>query len=146
MLNLMHAAYGVGAASGPLLMTSVLRGGHPWQLGYAIVAAGQLTLGATFAASRSMWPERPHAGDGEPAGGRMPIVGTLGLANTWLGVAGVLRAHEAQSGRRGMGVLGIDRNARAVDGARRDSVSACSGRGSRSVGCSADSSSIALRS
>ena len=87
MLNWMHAAYGIGAACGPLLMTSVLAGGHPWQAGYAIVAAGQLALGATFAASRSMWPTGPHAGAGVPAGERMPIVGTLGLASTWLGVA-----------------------------------------------------------
>jgi fucose permease len=87
MLNWMHAAYGIGAACGPLLMTSVLGGGHPWQVGYAIVAAGQLALGVTFTASRSIWPSRPHAGGGEPAGERMPIAGTLGLASTWLSVA-----------------------------------------------------------
>jgi fucose permease len=87
MLNWMHAAYGVGAACGPLLMTSVLAGGRPWQVGYAIVAAGQLALGATFAASRSLWPAETHAGAGELVRERKPIVGTLGLASTWLGVA-----------------------------------------------------------
>jgi fucose permease len=83
MLNWMHAAYGIGAASGPLLMTSVLATGHPWQAGYAIVAGGQLALGATFAASRSMWPAGTHAVAGE----RMAIVDTLGLGSAWLGVA-----------------------------------------------------------
>jgi fucose permease len=86
-LNWMHAAYGIGAASGPLLMTSVLGAGHPWQVGYGVVAAGQLALGATFAASRSMWPARPDTALGETAGEGMPIIGTLGLASTWLGVA-----------------------------------------------------------
>ena len=87
MLNWMHAAYGIGAACGPLLMTSVLAGGRRWQVGYAIVAAGQLALGATFGASRSMWAAGPHVVAGEPVCERMPIVGTLGLASTWLGVA-----------------------------------------------------------
>jgi fucose permease len=87
MLNWMHAAYGIGAASGPLLMTSVLAGGQPWQAGYAIVAAGQLALGAAFAASHSMWPTRPLPRDGKPTDERMPIAGTLALRSTWLGVA-----------------------------------------------------------
>src|SRR5262249_45752936 len=55
-LNWMHAAYGVGAASGPLIMTSVMTAGHGWQFGYGLVAAGQLALAALFAASRAYWP------------------------------------------------------------------------------------------
>jgi fucose permease len=86
LLNWMHAAYGVGAATGPLLMTSVLAAGHAWQLGYAMVAAGQLTLGTAFAASRSLWPP-PRARGGEPAFERVPIAHTLGLGTTWIGVA-----------------------------------------------------------
>ncbi len=33
MVNWLHACYGVGAASGPLVMTGVLAANHPWQRG-----------------------------------------------------------------------------------------------------------------
>src|SRR5436190_18788275 len=33
----LHAFYGIGAFSGPLLMTSVLHAGRAWQMSYAIV-------------------------------------------------------------------------------------------------------------
>src|SRR5262245_42996900 len=56
MLNWMHAAYGIGAASGPLVMTSVLMSGRSWRCGYAIVAAGQVVLAGAFAANRAKWP------------------------------------------------------------------------------------------
>ena len=44
MVNWLHACYGVGAASGPVIMTSVLAADHPWQRGYAIVGVWQLLL------------------------------------------------------------------------------------------------------
>src|SRR5665647_2068978 len=34
MLNWLHACFGVGAASGPLIMTAVLQRGSPWQREY----------------------------------------------------------------------------------------------------------------
>src|ERR1041385_7835888 len=37
MVNWLHACYGVGAAGGPAIMTSVLAANHPWQQGYAVV-------------------------------------------------------------------------------------------------------------
>jgi fucose permease len=86
MLNWMHAAYGIGATGGPLLMTSVLAGGGSWQTGYAIVAAGQLALAAAFAASRSIWPPAGRDVAGEPAGSATPIARTLRLLTVWLGV------------------------------------------------------------
>src|SRR5262245_410856 len=42
MVNWLHAFYGVGALSGPLLMTHTLRSELPWQWGYVIVGGGQL--------------------------------------------------------------------------------------------------------
>ncbi len=86
MLSWMHAAYGIGAASGPMVMTSVLMSGRSWQCGYAIVAAGQLVLAGAFAANRAMWPPVVRS-DGRLASHRPPIVDTLGLMATWLGVA-----------------------------------------------------------
>ncbi|MCI0389538.1 MAG: MFS transporter [Acidobacteria bacterium] len=55
MVNWLHAFYGIGALSGPLLMTGVLRSGHLWQLGYAIVGCGQLALAACFGLSQRQW-------------------------------------------------------------------------------------------
>jgi fucose permease len=55
MVNWLHAFYGVGALSGPLLMTRALRSGLPWQWGYAIVGGGQLALAACFALTLRRW-------------------------------------------------------------------------------------------
>jgi len=86
MLNWMHAAYGIGAASGPMVMTSVLVSGRSWQCAYAVVAAGQLVLAAAFVANRALWPPLVRS-DGKLASHRPPIVDTLGLMATWLGAA-----------------------------------------------------------
>jgi fucose permease len=55
MVNWLHAFYGVGALSGPLLMTHALRSGLPWQWGYAIVGGGQLALAACFGLTLRRW-------------------------------------------------------------------------------------------
>ncbi|MCI0392020.1 MAG: MFS transporter [Acidobacteria bacterium] len=55
MVNWLHAFYGVGALSGPLLMTRALRSGLPWQWGYAIVGGGQLALAACFGLALRRW-------------------------------------------------------------------------------------------
>jgi fucose permease len=55
MVNWLHVFYGVGALSGPLLMTHALRSGLPWQWGYAIVGGGQLALAACFALTLRRW-------------------------------------------------------------------------------------------
>lgn len=55
MLNWLHACYGIGAASGPLLMTAILARDLPWQRGYLLVAVGQLVLAAGFLATARWW-------------------------------------------------------------------------------------------
>jgi len=55
-LNLLHACYGIGASLGPIIMTSVLSRGRPWQRGYAIVGIAQLMLAASFATTIRRWP------------------------------------------------------------------------------------------
>ena len=52
VLNWMHAAFGIGAAVGPLLMTAVLAVGLSWSIGYMAVAAAQLALAVGYAAMR----------------------------------------------------------------------------------------------
>jgi fucose permease len=90
-LNWLHACYGLGAASGPVLMTSVLMGGLPWQSGYAILAGGQLALAFCFAATRSRWPAAAGAAGAGPAAAGAPSVrSTLRLPAAWLGIAAFL--------------------------------------------------------
>jgi fucose permease len=83
-LNWLHACYGVGAAAGPVLMTSVLMAGDPWQRGYAIVASAQLALALAFAATRASWPQPASSRESETP--QAPTRSALRLPATWLGM------------------------------------------------------------
>lgn len=61
MVNWLHACYGVGAATGPLIMTGVLAAHHPWQRGYALVGIWQLLLAACFGLTTRWWPKRSES-------------------------------------------------------------------------------------
>src|SRR5215471_17598683 len=63
MINWLHACYGLGATSGPVIMTSVLAGQHSWQWGYGIVGLGQLGLAVAFGLTRTWWPTPRTAQD-----------------------------------------------------------------------------------
>jgi fucose permease len=52
VLNWMHAAFGFGAAIGPLIMTAVITSGLPWTAGYVGVACAQLGLAVGYALLR----------------------------------------------------------------------------------------------
>jgi fucose permease len=56
MLNWLHACYGIGAASGPVLMTAVLAAGASWQRGYLMAGAAQLALAGVFLSTLRRWP------------------------------------------------------------------------------------------
>ncbi len=84
-LNWLHACYGLGTTSGPLLMGAVLGAGGPWQLGYGLVGAAQLVLAGCFTATRARWPAPGAAAAG--TAGAAPLAGTMGNHTVWLGVA-----------------------------------------------------------
>lgn len=54
-VNWLHAFYGIGATTGPIIMTSLLDAGHRWQGGYIIVGVGQLALAACFTLTQKLW-------------------------------------------------------------------------------------------
>jgi fucose permease len=88
MLNWLHACYGVGAATGPVIMTSVLAARHPWQRGYVLVGLCQLLLAICFGLTRHLW--RSHSASEQLAPGpliRVPNVDTLRLPAVWLSIA-----------------------------------------------------------
>lgn len=87
-LNWLHACYGVGAASGPALMTAVLMRSDPWQRGYWIVAAGQIALALCFFSTRALWPSvgsHAHAATDAPARTASSRA-TLAQPAAWLGM------------------------------------------------------------
>jgi len=55
----LHASYGVGAASGSLLLTRMLAGHHPWQRAYMIIGCWQVLLAVCFGATRKLWLRAP---------------------------------------------------------------------------------------
>jgi fucose permease len=93
MVNWLHACYGVGAATGPVIMSSVLAARGPWQRGYLIVGGWQLLLTACFTLTRRWWPaagaaREEAASDGAPtAATTASTFATLRLPAAWLSVA-----------------------------------------------------------
>src|SRR5579872_3797351 len=65
-LNWLHAAYGIGAAVGPLVMTAFLSAGLPWNVGYALVGLLQLCLGSAYWLNRQAFTT-PSSRDRDPA-------------------------------------------------------------------------------
>lgn len=97
-MNWLHAAFGLGATLGPLVMTSVLAAGLAWRWGYGAVAVVQGGLALAFALTLRAWadgvPARSTvdptaAGVGLPAGTPDPAgrpVRTWAMPMAWLGV------------------------------------------------------------
>ncbi|MDC0706884.1 MFS transporter [Stigmatella sp. ncwal1] len=64
-MSWLHAAYSVGAALGPMLMTTVLTAGAHWQVGYAVIAATLGLLAVAFITSRRQWGGPPALASSE---------------------------------------------------------------------------------
>ncbi len=86
VLTWMHGFYGVGATAGPLLMTALLAGGRPWQLGYLLVGAGQLALALCFALTRGRWTADATA-EAHAVRSTVGLRATLALPKVWLSIA-----------------------------------------------------------
>jgi fucose permease len=89
MVNWLHACYGIGAATGPAIMTSVLAAHQPWQRGYQVVGGWQLLLAICFALTRRWWPNPNATGK---ASGMVSVppassLSTLRLPVVWLSIA-----------------------------------------------------------
>lgn len=87
MVNWLHACYGIGAATGPMIMTSVLAAHHPWQRGYAIVGAAQLALAFCFVMTRRWWPKVSKGIAETPKVARASNITTLKMPLVWLSIA-----------------------------------------------------------
>jgi fucose permease len=84
-MNWLHASFGLGAASGPLLMSAVISAGGPWRLGYLIVGAALLLLTGCFALTRGEWVVRHDERQAAPPISA-PMLQTLALPRAWLSI------------------------------------------------------------
>ncbi len=88
IMQWLHASFGIGITSGPLIMTAGIARSGSWRTGYWIVAAAQLTLGLIFLARARLWdnaPKAPHYEE-ETASGAVPVPFAQTLRNpaSWL--------------------------------------------------------------
>lgn len=60
-MNWLHACWGIGATSGPLIITQFLATGHGWRGGYLLIGTLQLGLATVFALTLRLWTEGPAA-------------------------------------------------------------------------------------
>jgi fucose permease len=58
LMQWLHASYGVGITTGPLIMTVALNSFNSWRIGYRIVASFQLVLALVFTITLPMWKEK----------------------------------------------------------------------------------------
>jgi fucose permease len=84
MVNWLYACYGIGAASGPVIMASVLNAHHPWQWGYGLVGLGQLLLAGCFGLTCRWWPGASTTPDMPTAIPGPSSRNTLRLPMAWL--------------------------------------------------------------
>lgn len=61
VVNWLHACWGIGATTGPLLMTAVLARELPWQVGYKVLAGALALLSLLFLLTLRMWTIAPGA-------------------------------------------------------------------------------------
>jgi fucose permease len=88
LMNWLHAAFGLGAAIGPLLITALLNSQLSWRIGYVIVGTLQLIMAASFALTIRRWQnfgastdtsENPHVDD-------VPLADTIRQPLVWLSI------------------------------------------------------------
>lgn len=66
-VTLLHAFYGLGAMTGPVVMRQVLGADLPWQRGYVIILGITVLMILLFFFSRKRWEEQGRGGSGQGA-------------------------------------------------------------------------------
>ncbi|MBA4136324.1 MAG: MFS transporter, partial [Opitutus sp.] len=87
-MNWLHACWGIGATSGPLLMGQALASVHGWRGGYLLIGSIQLGLGVLFLVSLRLWEKVPeHAPAAALAHASTPPTLSANSSAGWLSVA-----------------------------------------------------------
>ena len=88
MMNLLHAFFGIGATTAPLLVTVVLSGGLSWKVSYLVVVGAELALLVAVIRMRSRWPDSAALvppGEGHHRLGGS-VIGLLGMFFLYVGI------------------------------------------------------------
>ena len=67
VVNWLHACWGIGATTGPLLMTAVLARGLSWRVGYEVLAVALALLSLLFLFTLRLWTIAPDTPGEAPA-------------------------------------------------------------------------------
>lgn len=68
VVNWLHAFYGIGATSGPLILTYLFTQGDSWTMGYFIVGGIQVGLGIVFLSTIKLWKNQATESSDPKAG------------------------------------------------------------------------------
>jgi fucose permease len=66
VVNWLHAFYGIGATSGPLILTAFIIQGATWKAGYWTVGTVQVLLGILFFSTSKLWQHQDKSGKSGP--------------------------------------------------------------------------------
>ncbi|NCN04943.1 MAG: MFS transporter [Spirochaetales bacterium] len=84
LMQWLHAFFGIGITTGPLVMTWAVTGPGQWRIGYWIVAVFQATVGMLFFLRRRSWDRPDDEVTEEQHSSGVPLAKTLGYAPSWL--------------------------------------------------------------
>jgi len=84
-MNWLHACWGIGATSGPILFGLALTSGHGWRGGYLLLGLLQLAMVLLFTQTLGLWSSTPAqaAGSAGSHAGPWPTLGAQSFAG-WL--------------------------------------------------------------
>ena len=90
LMQWLHASWGVGITTGPIIMTLGLNALNTWRFGYRVVGGFQIALAACFVLTLPMWRrnDAPVGGEGEKrlTDYKTPVGETLRQPQVWLSV------------------------------------------------------------
>lgn len=89
LMQWLHASYGVGVTTGPLMMTFALANYQNWRLAYLAVGGFQVLLSLSFVISLPLWERVPARGESQtlPASAGAPWASTLRQRRVWASMA-----------------------------------------------------------
>jgi fucose permease len=90
LMQWLHASWGIGITTGPVIMTLGLAAYNTWRFGYRVVGGFQLALAAGFLLTLAMWSRNNAPSGGQPdkrlTDYKTPMRETLRQPQVWLSV------------------------------------------------------------
>jgi MFS family permease len=74
-MNWLHACWGVGASTGPIIIGAAINAGGDWRSGFFAISTAQLSLAVVFLCTLALWhavPEKSETADTHSGGGGKP--------------------------------------------------------------------------